>query len=524
VLVFGFSYFFGSKYNKKDASEFMTGGRHLNWKQTGLTLIAMMFDPGIMGISALAFVWGFYVVQWNAVNIWITGWFAGMFFVGIYWRSKIVTTPEYLEKRFNASARAVFSLLMVALLISLLAYAVYMGGILMNKFLGWNLWLNISILSLIAGFYVIFGGLRTMLMMDMIQGVLLLITLLVVGITGFILLGGFPGIRSLELIGNAGNPMNSLIPPLDFDLTSKVYFPLPAIPTYAVIAGLSWIICNFSMAQRLLAAKDESHAQKALIMAGIFNVVILFLAYAAGVAMRLHMPDIKPDEAFITLLLTQFPVGVRGLLIVGLIAALLSTIDGLIAASSALLTRDIFANALSTRNASEKRLKLVSRLLQGAIVLSVFLIIPVFLDSDGGTSDVPAYELIQKFLGNMMGVLIAIFVLGIFFTRTTARASFWAMVAGTIGGFALDEFTGLNFAHIGTIQFLFVIGVGYLFSFLEKPKKLADLENLTIWTIPEVKGPWIGLHSWPQLKYWAIFLPATWILITLVGALDKHLE
>jgi solute:Na+ symporter, SSS family len=156
VLVFAFSYFFGKKYSKKDASEFMTGGRHLNWKQTGLTLIAMMFDPGIMGISALAFVWGFYVVQWNAVNIWITGWFAGMFFVGIYWRSKIVTTPEYLEKRFNAAARAVFSLLMVALLISLLAYAVYMGGILMNKFLGWNLWLNISILSLIAGFYVIF--------------------------------------------------------------------------------------------------------------------------------------------------------------------------------------------------------------------------------------------------------------------------------------------------------------------------------------------------------------------------------
>ena len=508
------------KYKKASTDDFLTGGNHLNWFQTAMTLIAMMFDPGIMGISALAFVWGFYVIQWNAVNIWVTSWFAGMFIVGIYWRSKITTTPEYLEKRFNVVARSFFSLIMVAMLVSLLAYAVYMGSILLNNSLGWNLWLNIVLISSVAGIYVVFGGVRTMLTMDVFQAVLLLVALIAVGVAGFNFVGGFEGIRAFNQVGDGGTPLKSFIPPMDFMWNSKTYFPLPAIPTFAVIAGLSWIICNFSMAQRLLAAKNELHAQKALIMAGVFNVFVLLLAYTAGVAVRKMiadglLPDVAPDEAFITLLLHKFPVGVRGILIVGLIAALLSTIDGLISSSATLLTQDIFVRFFR-KDATKKQIKVVLMIFEGLVIASIFLIIPVFLSSDGEVGSTPAYEIIQKFLGDVFGVLIAIYLLGIFFKRTTSNGVLIAMAVGTALGFYLDIATDMNFALVGSIQFTVVMILGIVLSWFQPAPDMARLQNLTIWTLSDVSGPWIGLKSWPGLVRWAIGLPLTWFTITAI--------
>jgi len=515
LLVLGGGALLNRKHRHADASEFLTGGHDLSWKQTGMTLIAMMFDPGVMGNTALAFLWGFYVVQWNAVNIWFTSWFAGMFFVTIYWKSRIVTTPEYLEKRFNAASRGVFSLLMVVMLVSFLSYGVYNGGVLLNKFFGWDIYISVIVLISLAGFYVITGGIKTMLTMDIIQGVLLLVTMFAVGITGFVLAGGFEGLRSLTELGKAGTPLISLVPPIDFNPNSKLLYPLPTIPTYCAIAGLSWIICNFGMAQRLLASKDESHAQKALIVAGVFNVFTLIFAYIAGLSMRILMPNIEPDASFITLLMNYFPVGIRGLLVVGLMAALLSTIDGLLASSATLLNQDIYARFIK-RDSTTKHLKTINRIFQVAIVIIVLCLVPVFLTDGNISTEKSAYEILLEFLGSIMGVLIAIFILGVFFKRTTAWASLIAMIIGIALGFILPRITDLNFAHVGTLQFLVVILVGISLSFFEKRKSDAELENLTIWTIPGIKGPFIGLHSWPALKWWAIGMPVAWFSLSLI--------
>jgi SSS family solute:Na+ symporter len=473
----------------------------------------MMIDPGIMGFAAFGFIWGFYVIQWNAVNVWITSWFSAMFFISIYWRTKIVTTPEYLEKRFNLFTRVCFSLIMVSTIIAMMVYAVYMGALLLNEFVGWRIWPHsVVLIVVVAGFYVIYGGVRTMLALDIFQGALLSVTLFALGIAGFIKLGGFSGIQQLQILGDAGTQLKSLVPPMDFDLFTKTLWPFPAIPTYCVIAGISWIVCNFSTAQRLLAAKDESHAQKALVMTGIFNVLLLLMSYSAGVAMRKLKPDVMPDKAFFILMMDTFPVVIRGLLVVGLIAALLSTIDGLISSSSSLITQDIYLRFINPK-ADDKKLKNFVRGVEVIIVASIFLFIPFFMEQRS------AFEVLQNFLGNVMGVLIAIYALGIFSKRTTTWASFIGMIAGVTISTTLDAFTNVNFAHIGTISFVTVIVVGLIGCLFEKPKSAQQLENLTIWTLPDVKGPWIGLKSWPNLWKWAIALPATWFTICLLWEL-----
>jgi len=534
VVVAGYIYTLRMKGKQTDA-EFLTGGHYMTWWQTGMTLIAQMFDPGIVGNTALAFVWGFYVVQWNGVNIWVTSWFAGLFFIAIYWRTKIITTPEYLEKRFNAMTRGVFSAVMVVMLVSFMCWGVYVGGVLLNDFFGWNYYASWVVLASVAGFYVLVGGVRTMLFLDVFQGILLLLTLFAVGIMGFVMVGGFPGIREVTLTNPAGTPLNSIIPPMDFSLTSTVMYPFPTIPTYCVFAGMSWIICNFSMAQRLLASKDESHAQKALIVAGVFNVFTLFLAYVAGVAMRkLVFQDptvmVEPDKAFI-FLMNKFPAGVRGLLVVGMMAALLSTVDGLLAGSSSMLNQDIYKRFIK-RDASDRHLKVVARIIQLAIILVVLWIVPKFMQEGKVSQERSGYEILLAFLGSIMGVIIAIYILGIFFKRTTAKASFIAMLIGIALGIVLDRygdilgyiggkmgydwgsFPAINFAHIGTIQFLVVLVLGIVGSYLETPKTDAELTNLTIWTVADIKGPWIGLKSWPNLWKWAVGLPLFWFLLS----------
>ncbi len=509
IVVFVIGFIISRRNSKNSSHEFLTGGRHLKWWQTGLTLIAMFVDPGIMGTAALSFIHGFYVIQWNGVNFWISGWFSSLFFVAIYWRSKIITTPEYLEKRFNVMTRAFFSFVMISTIVAFLAYAVYLGGLLLEELIGSPFWINVAIIAAIAGFYVMYGGLKTMLTMDIIQAVFLLLTILVMGITGFILLGGFEGIQALDFKGLTGNKFNSLIPPAEFDLDTEAFFPLPAVLTYAIIASLSWIVCNFSMAQRLLASKDEKHAQKALVVAGVFNAILMFMAYLVGAAMRLKMPDVLPDKAFILMMFEYFPVGVRGLLIAGIMAALLSTVDGLLSSSSSLFAQDIYFRFFR-KNPSEKQAKRSIRIIEFGVIILVFIFVPLFLEARS------AMEMVQGFLGNVMGVIIALFILGIFFKRTTSWAAFGSMITGLVLAFTLDLTTDINFAFIGTLSFFVTLVLGYVLSYLEKPKSIEKLENLTIWTLPDAKGPFVGLKSWPKLWIWAIVLPITWVLITLL--------
>ncbi|MFW6218686.1 MAG: sodium:solute symporter family transporter [Bacteroidota bacterium] len=509
VIIFILGFYFSRKNSKSTSDEFLTGGRHMKWWQTGLTLIAMFVDPGIMGTAALSFIYGFYVIQWNGVNFWISGWFSSLFFVAIYWRSKIVTTPEYLEKRFNVITRAFFSVVMISTIIAFLAYAVYLGGLLLEELLGWPFWVNVFLIAAIAGFYVMYGGLKTMLTMDVMQAVFLLITIFVMGITSFILLGGFEGIKALDFKGLAGNEFNSLLPPVDFNIKTDAFFPLPAVLTYAIIASLSWIVCNFSMAQRILASKNEAHAQKALLMAGIFNAILMFMAYLVGGAMRLKMPDILPDKAFIIMMFEYFPVGIRGILIAGIMAALLSTVDGLLSSSSSLFAQDIYFRFFR-KNITEKQAKKSIRIIEAFVILLIFVFVPLFLGAQS------AMEMVQGFLGNVMGVIIAIFVLGIFFKRTTSWAAFGSMLFGLVLAFTLDWTTDINFAFIGTLSFVITVLLGYIFSYFERPKTSQQLNNLTIWTLKDVKGPFVGLKSWPNLWKWAIALPIIWVAINWV--------
>jgi len=495
------------RYARRATAEFITGGRTFTWKQTALTMVAFAVDPTYMGMAGIAFIWGLYTLQWTAVHIWFTSWFAAMFLVPIYWRTRIVTTPQYLEQRFNVHCRALFSVLMAAILIVILTSALYLGSLLLRELIGWSLSLSMTVIAIVCGFYVITGGLRTVLTLDVYQGIFLLATLAVVAWRALAALGGLDALAAMDEVGDAGVPLPSLLPPLDAAPYTETFFPAPAIVLWATVAGLSWLACNFGTAQRLLAARSEQDAQKSLLLVAVLANAACFATFAIGVAMRKLRPDLLPDKAFIEVMLTMFPVGVRGLLVAGMMAALLSSADGLLTASGTLLTQDIYVRFVR-RSAGEGEVKTVTRLLEAAALLISIALVPVAMHS------LSAVTFVQTFFGDVLGVVVALYVVGMFSRRATAWAAFAAMLSAIALAVGLDLFTELNFAYVGFLSFAYATVATLVLSRLEPAPDLESLTNLTVHTLSDVRGPWVGLHAWPALWKWALGLGAGWFVLT----------
>lgn len=509
LIIFVAGYFVSRHYRGASAEEFITGGRSRNWYQIAIALFAMGADPSVMGTAGLGFLWGFYLIQWPGVHMWFTAWFAAMFLIPIYWRSRIITTPEFLEKRFNVHCRAFFSLILISILIVTLAGAMYLGALLLKNLLGWSMIASILLISAVVGFYVILGGMKTVLSIDFYQGMFIIVTLIAVLGMALYKIGGLAGLAAHGVTGNADVNLESIIPPSDWSVNTNIYFPWQAVVFWATIAGIGWLACNFGMAQRLLAAKSERDAQKALLFMSILAVFYPFCAFLTGAIMRILMPGILPDEAFIKIILSMFPAGVKGLLVAGLMAALLSTVDGMLTASSTLFSGDIYKRILRN-SANPNELKTVTRIVEGLTLVITIALFPLVVKSQS------AMAFIQSFYGDVLGVVVALYIVGIFTTRVSPWAAFGAMVSGVIFAVLLDIFSQINFAYIGFFSFLFTLLAAIIMSRFESPKPLESLTNLTIHTLPDTRGPWIGLKSWPGLAKWAVIIALLWICFSVV--------
>jgi SSS family solute:Na+ symporter len=499
-------YLVGKRHKADSARDFLTGGRSLSWFKTGLTMIAMSINPGIMGLVGIGFVWGF-AIQWNAVNLWLTAPFAAMFMVPIYWRAAVVTTPELLEKRFGAACRGFFSVIMTAYMVAVIGISIYLGSLVLNEIFGWPLYVCCAVTLATVAFYVLTGGMKTVLSINIYQCGFMSLALIAVGIMTICKAGGFSAVAGIKLLNEAGIVLPSSMMPVDWNIFSRLWYPLPSGLIWATMAGTAWIACNFGMVQRLLAARSEQDAQKAILFCGFGVTVLLVFAYMIGVSVRYLMPDAFPDKAYIKAILTMFPVGVRGLLIAGLVASLLSTIDGLLTASGTLVTEDIYLRFIRPQ-APDKKIKNFARITQTVVIISALALIPF------AAQHRTVVKFIQNLVADILGVVIALYLVGIFSKRATAGAAFFAMVSGILLAVYLDSGTELSFPNVGISSCIYAAVATLVLSRLEKPPSPEKLENLTVHTSPDAKGPFIGLAAWPGLWKWILAIAVFWLGLT----------
>ena len=506
ILVAGF--FVSKKHSKDSANDFLTGGHTLTWFKTGLTLIAMSIDTGIMGVAGIGFVWGL-AIQPNALNLWVSAPLAAMFLIPIYWRSKIVTTPELLEKRFSVYSRSFFSGLMILYNIIVLGTSIYLGGLILQTIFDWNLFLGCAVIIAIVGVYVLMGGMKTVLAINVYQSVFITLTLMTVGVVVIMQAGGLSAILNTPLESASHSSLASSMFPVDFSLTSEMWYAMPSGLIWGALAATAWIACNFGMVQRLLAAKDEQNAQKAILFTGAGHVFTFFFSFAIGIGIKMLEPELaKADESYVFAILNYFPVGVRGLLIAGLIASLISTIDGLLTSSGTLMTRDIFLRFFKP-DAKDKLVKRFSRTVQAIVLIIAFFIIPVAAKEQTVT------RLIQDLISIPLSVMVGLFLVGVFSTRATPWAAFIGAVSGTIVAIMVYfVFPEINFLNRGLFGFITVVTVTLGLSYLEERQPRESLRNLTVYTLGDVKGPWVGTKAWPNLAKWIIGIVFGWFALT----------
>lgn len=427
----------------KSSGDFFLAGRTMIWPLVGFSLIVTNFSgTQFLGLAGAGYdtgiaVWNY---EWMATLILV---FFATLILPIYLQSKISTVPEFLEKRYDRRSRKAFSgfTVVTGMLIDS-AGGMFAGALVLGLlFPEVPMMVHVIILAVLGGVYVMLGGLKAVMVTDAVQGVLLLVASGIIFAVVFSQFDfDFSAFSSLAPEGGM-----TIARPADDD-----FLPWPGIFTGVIWLGFYTWIANHVVVQRTLAAKDLDHGRWGAMFAGLMQLPLLALLVLPGILARDIFPDLdNPDLAWPSLVFEFMPVGLRGLIVAALLAALMSTLDSVLNGAASLVINDFVKTG--RREHSEKRLLLLSRLMVVVFMVIAVAWAPVILNFE------TLVEYFQSFLGYVTMPVVVILLGGIFWKRATASAAFWTLavlVPLGLAGFVSGEILALH-----PIQFLYATGI-----------------------------------------------------------------
>jgi solute:Na+ symporter, SSS family len=420
---------------EKTSEDYFLASKSLPWWAIGTSLIAANISAEqFIGMSGSGFAMGLAIAsyEWMAA---LTLIIVGKYFLPIFIEKGLYTIPEFLEKRYNSQVKSVLAVFWVALFIFVnLTTVLYLGGTALDTIIGNGdgsmVIYCIVGLALFAAAYSLYGGLSAVAWTDVIQ-----VVLLVAGglITTYIALdnvtetGGF--FKGLSYIyDKVPEKFNMILEPSDTG-----YSDLPGI---AVLVGGMWIAniyywgFNQYIIQRTLAAKSLGEAQKGIVFAAVLKMIIPLIVVIPGIiayVMYQESPDVAAqftnadggimnDKAYPWLIATFIPSGVKGLILAALAAAIVSSLASMLNSTSTIFTMDIYKPLINNK-ATERQLVTVGRLSGVVALLIAIFIAPVL----GGIDQ--AFQFIQEWTGVVSPGILAIFILGLFWKKTSAKSA-----------------------------------------------------------------------------------------------------
>ncbi|MFT5512980.1 MAG: SSS family solute:Na+ symporter [Bacteroidia bacterium] len=493
--VFGIAvfFYFQKKFGNKSRSpeSYFLGGRNLGWWVIGASLFASNIgSEHLIGLAGAGAKGDFAAGQFEilaAIMLLLLGWF----FVPFYMKSGVFTMPEFLEKRYSAWARSYLSWIsIVGYVLTKISITIAAGGIVFTALLGIDFWTGALLIVLFTGVYTLIGGLKVVVYTDFLQMIVLIGGSIALTYFGLQELNGWEGVvqnvpaGSLSLWKDMGHPD----------------FPWTGILLGAPILGVWYWCTDQFIVQRVLAAKNINHARRGTIFGGFLKLLPLFLFVVPGViALALSVGDnplitfpIKSDgstnyDAALPLLsLAVLPTGFKGLVIAGLLAALMSSLSSVFNSCSTLFTMDIYRKYKP--KASKKQLVYVGQI--ATIVLTGFGLawIPFMEFIKGGL-----FQKLQSVQAFISPPIAAVFLVGILSRKITPRAAKITLLTGAVigvarlvlelmqdslSGMAL-QFTQINFLHFAFILFVFCVLLLFFFSSKDEALPLERLQEIT---------------------------------------------
>lgn len=430
----------------RTGDDLFLAGRTLTWGVIGFSLFASNISSStLIGLTGSAYETGIVVsnYEWMAAFILILMCFTT---IPVFLRNRIRTIPEYLERRFDRRCRLYFSGLSLFLIVVVdTAGGLYAGSIVLRLFFpGAEIWQLCLVIAVLAGLYTIGGGLRAVAYTDVLQAVVL-----ITGSTA-IFFGVMNRIDWQWSAGLAQLPENhlSLIRPLD-DTTLPWAGTLLGVP----ILGFYFWSTNQFIAQRLLGAKSITHARWGAIFAGFLKLIPLYIMILPGAFALLLYPDLSdPDLVFPTLIVDLLPSGIVGLVLAGLIAAVMSSVDSSLNSASTLVTLDFVERR--GRELSPDRAALIGRLVTFGFMILAALWAPLIQFFPG------LWAYLQSVLGYSVPPVAAVFLAGVLSRRVHANGAFWSLALTH-----LCAAVAVILTATGVIQLHFTIVAFLLFAF-----------------------------------------------------------
>lgn len=406
-----------STKRKKGGALFLAE-RSLRWHHIGFSMWGTNVGPSMLIASASA---GFTTGIVSGNYAWYAFVFIAMLafvFAPRYLGAKVSTLPEFMGLRFGQSTRNILAwYTIVTIVISWLALTLFAGGILIRQVFDIPMWTSALVLLVISSFFTMLGGLKAVAYTNVYQMVLLIVVSAVLTIVGLNHAGGITG-----LIGKVPADYWVMFKP-----NSDEAFPwLPILLGYPVMGVWFWCT-DQSMVQPVLAARSLKEGQLGTNFTGWLKILDVPLYILPGVICFALFPTLEnPDEAYLTMVENLFPVGMVGLVFAVLTACLVSTIGSALNALSTVFTMDIYVKRFRP-DASQRRINYVGRIVT-VVGAALAIILTVAIDS---IKDLNLFNVFQSVLSFIAPPMAAVFVLGIFWRRTTTRAANFALTVGT---------------------------------------------------------------------------------------------
>lgn len=430
------------KGHKKDSKDYFLASKSLTWWAVGASLIASNISAEqFIGMSGSGYALGLAIASYEWMGA-ITLLVIAKYFLPIYLKEGIYTMPQFLEHRYDGRVKTIMAIfwLFVYVFINLTS-VIYLGALAMKTIMGVEMSTGIIGLVLFAGVYSIYGGLKAVAWTDVIQVIFLVGGGLMTTYMALDALGAGEGaIAGFKILVNDVPERFSMILQKGELIMPDGEDAYELLPGISVLLGGMWIAnlyywgFNQYIIQRALAAKSLREAQKGVAFAAFLKLIIPLIVVIPGiVAYALHADLQKSDEAYPWLLDQFVGPGFKGLAFAALIAAVVSSLASMVNSTSTIFTMDIYKYYIK-KNASETELVKVGR-----IVSVVALLVAAFIAPQLTTLD-QAFQFIQEFTGFVSPGIVAIFLFGFFWKRTTANAAIATAILSIIISFVFKAF------------------------------------------------------------------------------------
>ena len=409
---------------QKSAQDYFLAGKALPWWAIGASLIAANISAEqIIGMSGSGYAIGIAIAsyEWMAA---FTLLLVGKFLLPIFLETGIYTMPQFLEQRYDGRVKTVFWLGVYTFVN--LTSILWLGALAINTVAGVDLSLGLAGLGMFAVTYSLYGGLRAVALTDMIQ-VILLVTggLMISSIlldqiaAGAGLMAGFTVLTQqapdkFHMILNEGHPH---------------YMSLPGL---SVLLGGMWVMnisywgFNQYTIQRALAAKSVGEAQKGIAFAAFLKLLMPVFVVLPGIAMFVLNPELSaPDKAY-PAAMNLLPLGIKGLVFAALLAAIVSSLASMCNSISTIFTVDVAPSLGIESDGGQRSVRLGRIVAIFAMIIATLTARPLLGNFE------QAFQYIQEFTGFFTPGIVAIFMLGLFWSRTTATAALISAITSAV--------------------------------------------------------------------------------------------